>query len=174
MVPQALAYVHTEFLPEERGQGLRSLWITFPIGGMAGPLLGGLLTGADLFGLGWRPIFLVNLPVGLLAMIMIAVLMPHRRVTVAAARVDLVGMLLAGAVVISLMVPLIQGLQAGWPWWTVVLLIAFIPLVVDLRHAPAPPVVVRLPSRLTWLAQERGSAAGRLPGCSSPAWPRSC
>jgi EmrB/QacA subfamily drug resistance transporter len=163
MVPQVLAYVQTEFPPEERGKAFGLYGITFPIGGMAGPLLGGLLTGADLFGLGWRPIFLVNLPVGLLAMIMIAALMPHRRETVAAARVDLVGMLLAGAVLLSLMVPLIQGLQAGWPWWTVVLLIAFVPLLlIFLAHQRRRRRVGREPLLDLSLFERRGFGPGLL------------
>lgn len=148
MVPQVLAYVQSEFPPEERGKAFGLYGIMFPIGGMAGPLLGGLLTGADLFGLGWRTIFLVNLPVGLLALIMIAATMPGRGTTAATrtAAVDPVGMLLAGAVVLSLMVPLIQGMPAGWPWWAVALLILFVPLL------------------LIFLAQQRNrSRAGREP-----------
>jgi MFS family permease len=43
--------------------------MTFALGGVGGPLIGGLLTQADLFGLVWRPIFLINLPIGVLAMV---------------------------------------------------------------------------------------------------------
>lgn len=43
--------------------------MTFALGGVGGPLIGGLLTQADLFGLAWWPIFLINLPIGVLAMV---------------------------------------------------------------------------------------------------------
>ena len=138
MVPQVLAYVQTEFPPEERGKAFGLYGIAFPIGGLAGPLLGGLLAGSDLFGLGWRSIFLVNVPVGVIAVILIATLMPRRAAADVDAAVDPAGILLAGAVVAGLMVPLVQGLQAGWPWWSIALLVAVLPLaaifVIHQRH----------------------------------------
>lgn len=165
MVPQVLAYVQSEFPPEERGKAFGLYGITFPIGGMAGPLLGGLLTGADLFGLGWRTIFLVNPPVGLLALIMIAVTMPGRRASVESrtAGVDPVGMLLAGAVVLSLMVPLIQGMPAGWPWWAVALLVLFVPLVlIFLAHQRRRSRSGREPLVDPGLFRRRGFGPGLL------------
>ncbi|WP_152360950.1 MFS transporter [Microlunatus speluncae] len=163
MVPQVLAYVQTEFPPEERGKAFGLYGITFPIGGLAGPLLGGLLTGADLFGLGWRPIFLVNLPVGVLAMIMIAALMPRRNASTAAVRVDAVGTLLAGAVVLSLLVPLIQGMPSGWPWWSVLLLIAFVPLLlIFLAHQRHRPRAGREPLLDLGLLRRPGFGPGLL------------
>jgi MFS family permease len=69
MVPQVLSFVQVEFPAAERARAFAVYGMTFALGGVSGPLLGGLLTQADLFGLGWRPIFLVNLPVGLLALL---------------------------------------------------------------------------------------------------------
>ncbi|WP_435866412.1 MFS transporter [Streptosporangium sandarakinum] len=50
MVPQGLSFIHTEFSEAEQGRAMGFYGMTFPIGGLAGPLLGGLLTRADLFG----------------------------------------------------------------------------------------------------------------------------
>jgi MFS family permease len=69
MVPQVLSFVQVEFPAAERARAFAVYRMTFALGGVSGPLLGGLLIQADLSGLGWRPIFLVNLPVGLLALL---------------------------------------------------------------------------------------------------------
>ena len=70
MVPQTLAIVPALFPPHERGRAFSLFGLTAgPRDRVSGPLIGGLLINADLFGLGWRPIFLVNVPVGLLAIV---------------------------------------------------------------------------------------------------------
>jgi MFS family permease len=63
-----LSFVQVEFPAAERARAFAVYRMTFALGGVSGPLLGGLLIQADLSGLGWRPIFLVNLPVGLPAL----------------------------------------------------------------------------------------------------------
>jgi MFS family permease len=69
MVPQVLSFVQVEFPAKERPRAFAIYGMTFALGGVGGPLIGGLLTQADLFGLVWRPIFLINLPIGVLAMV---------------------------------------------------------------------------------------------------------
>ena len=64
MVPQVLSFVQVEFPAKERPRAFAIYGMTFALGGVGGPLIGGLLTQADLFGLVWRPIFLINLPIG--------------------------------------------------------------------------------------------------------------
>lgn len=131
MVPQVLSFVHVEFPGEERGRAMSYYGMTFPIGGVSGPLLGGLLVQADLFGWGWRTIFFVNVPIALFAAVGAALLMPaprglrHRQRRVGA---DVPGVLLLAAALLAVLVPLVQGRELGWPLWTVLLLVAAVPL----------------------------------------------
>ncbi|MFI5584439.1 MFS transporter [Amycolatopsis sp. NPDC051758] len=127
MVPQVLSFIHAEFDEQERPKAMTWYAAAFPLGGLAGPLLGGALTEADLFGTGWRAIFLVNLPIGVLALAGALVTMPsrpgfHRH------RMDLGGLALLTAALFAVFYPLVQGRELGWPMWTVVLLVAAVPL----------------------------------------------
>src|SRR4029077_6330533 len=68
MVPQVFSLIQRNFAGSARAQAL-SLWAaTLALGGVVGQVLGGLLVSADLFGTGWRPVFLVNVPIGLILM----------------------------------------------------------------------------------------------------------
>lgn len=65
MVPQVLSIIHVTFPAEERGKVFGMFGAMIGLGAVAGPMIGALLTEWNLFGLEWRPIFLVNLPVGI-------------------------------------------------------------------------------------------------------------
>src|ERR1700729_318355 len=67
MIPQVLAVIQVIFPAAERIKALASFGGTAGLGTVSGPLLGGLLTQHNLLGLGWRPIFLINVPVGIVA-----------------------------------------------------------------------------------------------------------
>ncbi|MGW5719529.1 MFS transporter [Amycolatopsis sp. NPDC003865] len=127
MVPQVLSFVQAEFDERERPKAMAWYAGAFPVGGLAGPLLGGALTQADLFGTGWRAIFLVNVPVGVLALAGAAVTMPNRPGFLRH-RLDVVGLALLTAVLFAVFYPLVQGRELGWPVWSVVLLVAAAPL----------------------------------------------
>lgn len=102
--------------------------MTFPIGGLAGPLLGGLLTQADLFGWQWRTVFFVNVPIAVAAAAGAALVMPARRGTARGGRPDLVGVLVLAAALLAVLYPLVQGRELGWPAWTFLLMAAALPL----------------------------------------------
>ena len=89
---------------------------------VVGLLLGGVLLGADIAGTGWRPIFLINVPVGVLALVLVPRLLPESRVT-APHGVDRAGTALLAIALLALMVPLLEGRALGWPVWTVALLV---------------------------------------------------
>ncbi|MCX4750816.1 MFS transporter [Kitasatospora sp. NBC_01287] len=116
MVPQVLSIIHATFPAEERGKVFGMFGAMVGLGAVSGPLLGALLTEWDLFGLQWRPIFLINLPVGVAGL-----LLGRRFITESRAervlRLDLVGMALAGLGLLMLLYPLTQGREAGWPLW---------------------------------------------------------
>jgi EmrB/QacA subfamily drug resistance transporter len=127
MVPQVLAFIHAEFDERERPKAMTWYAGAFPLGGLAGPLLGGALTQADLFGTGWRAIFLVNVPIGVLALIGAFATMPSRPGFLRH-RMDPVGLALLTAALFAVFYPLVQGRELGWPAWSIVLLVAAVPL----------------------------------------------
>jgi predicted MFS family arabinose efflux permease len=99
---------------------LRALGTYSTVMGVAaasGQLVGGLLIHADLFGLGWRTIFLVNVPVGLAAYVLAPRTLPESRLP-ERAHVDVVEVLLSTAALVALMLPLLEGRRLGWPEWT--------------------------------------------------------
>jgi EmrB/QacA subfamily drug resistance transporter len=126
MVPQVLAFIHAEFPQSEQGKAMGFYGMTFPIGGLAGPLLGGLLTEADLFGWHWRTIFFVNVPIAVAATIGALLVMPARGPGRAGA--DTTGVLVLAAALLAVLYPLVQGRELGWPAWTFALMIAAVPL----------------------------------------------
>jgi MFS family permease len=122
LAPQCLATVSALFRNEERPRVLSIYGATFGLGAVAGQALGGVLINLDLFGLGWRIIFLVNLPI--IALILIFGL-PLLKETRAAGKpdIDYGGVLLLSLTLALLIVPLVEGREAGWPLWSIMMLI---------------------------------------------------
>ena len=120
MAPQALSSVHGLFPARERGLALSIYGVTLGLSSIAGQLLGGLLVWADIDGFGWRLIFLVNLPIALVAFFAAIPLL--RQSHGARQRLDLGGVALSAASLSALVVPLIMGRERGWPWWSIALL----------------------------------------------------
>lgn len=117
MTPQVLAIVAVIFPPAERGGAFALFGLSAGLASVAGPLAGGLLIEGNFFGLDWRPIFLVNVPVGLLTVLAGWLVLPKMPGN-PALKHDFVGVLIAGAAVFLLVFPLIEGRGFGWPWWT--------------------------------------------------------
>ncbi|MGW4161130.1 MFS transporter [Streptomyces sp. NPDC004788] len=116
MVPQVFAYV-TVLVPAARRHSVYgAVGIVMGAATIGGQLVGGLLIGADLFGAGWRTVFWVNAPIGA-ALFLLA--LRHLPATGSAAgrTLDLPGVLVLSAALFLLVLPLIQGQEAGWPWW---------------------------------------------------------
>jgi MFS family permease len=118
MAPQALASVHALFPAHERGRALSIYGVTLGFSSIAGQLLGGALVVADLGGFGWRLIFLVNLPVAIGAFVAAIPLLRDTR-GATRPRLDFVGVVLSAAALTALVLPLIEGRELGWPWWTI-------------------------------------------------------
>ena len=127
MVPQVLAVIQVIFPPAERIKALAGFGVTAGLGTVSGPLLGGLLIQHNLFGLGWRPIFLINVPVGVLAVAASAVLVRESRAP-RPPKLDPVGVGLISAALLLLLYPLVEGRQLGWPGWTFVAMAASAPM----------------------------------------------
>lgn len=128
--PQTLALVPVLFPPRERGLAFALFGLSAGLASVTGPVLGGWLISLDLWGLGWRPIFLVNVPVGLLTIFAALRFVPP----VAgdrSLRLDFVGIALAGFALLLILFPLIEGRQFGWPWWCFALIAAAVPVAVS-------------------------------------------
>lgn len=113
MLPQVLAIVHATFPADDKSKAISYFAIIAGLGAVAGPVIGGPLISADLFGLGWRMIFLINLPLGLVSFI--GVLTYIKDLTSSSQRQpDWIGALLFAASAVTLMYPLIEGRNTGW------------------------------------------------------------
>ncbi len=156
MVPQVLATIQAATAGQQRARALARYGATGGIAAVIGQLLGGLLVSANLAGTGWRPIFLVNVPIGIAGFVLARRYMPPTRAA-AAARVDGPGTLLLGVLVLTLLIPLTEGRSLHWPVWAIALLAAA-PVaaaalaVVEARAERAgktpfvPPSLIRLPT----------------------------
>jgi EmrB/QacA subfamily drug resistance transporter len=114
--PQVLAVIQLTFPDRQRGKAYGIYGAVSGIGVALGPVLGGALIQANIGGTSWRPIFLINVPVGIVAIAMTLRLVKETRGR--AGSLDPLGILLVSAAVLLLSIPLIQGQSAGWPAWT--------------------------------------------------------
>ncbi|MDB5409042.1 MAG: putative drug resistance transporter EmrB/QacA family [Rhodospirillales bacterium] len=130
MAPQALASVHALFPAHERGRALSIYGIAIGLSSIVGQLLGGALVGADIGGLGWRLIFLINLPI---AIVTFLAAIPLLREThgLHRPRLDLGGVALSSIALTVFVLPLVEGRARGWPWWSIAMLLTT-PLFVEL------------------------------------------
>lgn len=126
MVPQVLSIIQATFDARERGAAFGVAGAVSGLAAIAGPLLGGVLVSQDVWGLGWRTVFLINIPVGLFVLVAARLLLRESR-SDRAPRLDLVGVVLVTVSMLLLVYPLIEGRQAGWPAWTFVMLAASAP-----------------------------------------------
>ncbi|MFC4113753.1 DHA2 family efflux MFS transporter permease subunit [Nonomuraea zeae] len=125
MIPQGLGLIKEMFPPRELGKAFGMFGPVMTISSVGGPVLAGWLVDADFFGTGWRMIFLINLPIGLAAVLAALRFLPEYRLS-NATRLDLVGTALVSAAAFLLVFPLIQGQEQGWPVWTFVSMAASI------------------------------------------------
>jgi EmrB/QacA subfamily drug resistance transporter len=127
MVPQVFGLIRDLFKPQEIGKAFAILGPACGLAAILGPVVSGLLIDADLFGTGWRMIFLINVPVGAFVLVTgskhLPSVAPH-----GARRLDLTGVALAATGAFMLVFPLVQGRELGWPTWVKALLVASVPV----------------------------------------------
>ncbi|MDB5167618.1 MAG: drug resistance transporter, EmrB/QacA subfamily [Candidatus Saccharibacteria bacterium] len=127
MVPQVMSMMQIMYKPSERG-AINGLFGA--LGGLSaslGPVIGGLLIQANLFGLDWRPIFFINVPVGIVALILASRFLPEGK-SPHPLKLDVIGTVLVVLTLSLLVYPLIQGRELNWPTWTFVMLASAIPV----------------------------------------------
>jgi EmrB/QacA subfamily drug resistance transporter len=110
MTPGTLAIVTRTFPQEERGLALGIYGGISSLGLVAGPLLGGLLvtTGS------WRWVFFINVPIGVVAILMTLLFVPQSRVDVSSPRVDWLGLLLLSTGLMGLLLAVTRGIADVW------------------------------------------------------------
>jgi MFS family permease len=113
LVPQVVSLIQRTFVGPARVRALGAYTAVIASGMVVGQVVGGLLVTADLFGESWRPVFLINVPIGVVLMVAGARELPifervHRAL-------DLVGLILLSAAVLLLVVPLVLGHEQHWP-----------------------------------------------------------
>jgi EmrB/QacA subfamily drug resistance transporter len=140
-VPAVTAFIQLLFPGRVRGSAFAIMGAVIGVSTALGPIIGGLLI--QWFGNtnGWRLVFGVNLPIGIVALILAVILIPgHKQVLAITGRaeesietgMDWIGLVLLSGGLVAILVPLIEGQDKGWPAWTfltlaggVVLLVLF-------------------------------------------------
>lgn len=122
MVPQIMATVFAVFPAKDRAAASGAYGAVAGMAAVFGPILGGVFVNYDVLGLGWRAVFLVNVPIGVLGFIASAKLVPETR-SQRPLRMDLIGFVLVTASMALLLYPLVQGHEQDWPAWMFLALI---------------------------------------------------
>ena len=116
MIPQVLSSLQVMYAPHERAKAMGLFTGLAGLSAVLGPVIGAVLTEADLGGLGWRSIFLVNVPFGGLA-ILAAVRWVPESVAAHRPRIDVRGVSVLAVGLLAVLYPLTMGRELGWPTW---------------------------------------------------------
>jgi EmrB/QacA subfamily drug resistance transporter len=127
MVPQVMSLMQVMYKPRERAAVMGLFGALGGLSASLGPIIGGFLIHWNIAGLDWRPIFLINVPVGLFALAAGLRFLPPGKST-HPLKLDVIGTALVITALGLLVFPLIQGRELGWPRWIFALLLGSIPV----------------------------------------------
>jgi EmrB/QacA subfamily drug resistance transporter len=148
LIPQGFALVKVVFPPRDLRKALIPFGPVMGLATVAGPILAGWLLHVDLFGSQWRSIFLINVPIGIVAWTLAWCFLPLRTGEDANARLDPGGVGLLTVASALLIIPLVQGRELGWPLWTYLSMagsiVALALLVVSERRSRHPVITPSL------------------------------
>jgi len=123
LVPQVFSIIQLNFTGPARARALSAYAAVLSTGAVTGLVLGGVVVTADLFGTGWRPVFAINVPIGIVLAAAVPRLVPPDETSTCApaggraARLDLAGLAAAACAVLLIVLPLVLGPEEGWPAW---------------------------------------------------------
>jgi EmrB/QacA subfamily drug resistance transporter len=117
LAPQVLSILGVIYTGADRARAFGAYGVVAGLAAASGQLIGGALVQANVLGLGWRTCFLINVPVGILALALAPRLVPETRAE-RPTRLDVVGTLLVTLGLTAIILPLVEGRQYGWPAWT--------------------------------------------------------
>jgi EmrB/QacA subfamily drug resistance transporter len=129
MAPNILSILGVVYTGPARVRAISVYGMVMGLAATSGQLIGGILIRTDVAGLGWRAIFWINVPVGVAALLAAPRLIPESR-DQHGSRLDLTGVALITACLVAVVLPLVEGRQAGWPAWSWAALGAAVPLAV--------------------------------------------
>jgi len=121
MIPQGFGMLKEVFAEDEMSKVFGAFGPMMGLSMLAAPILAGALVEANLWGVGWRLVFLINVPIGITTFAGAVRVLP-RTVAHPGIRLDTGGMILVGLALTTIIYPLIQGRAAGWPAWTFIML----------------------------------------------------
>ncbi|HJP80947.1 MAG TPA: MFS transporter [Candidatus Saccharimonadales bacterium] len=127
MVPQVMSLMQVMYKPSERAGVMGLFGALAGVAASLGPVIGGFLIHANIAGLDWRPIFLINVPVGVFAFFMAMKYLPNGK-SAHPLHLDILGTGLITIAMLLLVFPLIQGRELDWPVWTFIMMAAAIPV----------------------------------------------
>src|SRR5262245_6644975 len=119
MTPQVATIIQLRYEGADRARAMALFATVLAVGVVAGQVLGGVLVSADLLGLSWRPVFLVNVPIGAALLIVGRRTLPFTKAP-ERRRLDLGGVALCASALLMILLPLLLGREEGWPAWTFV------------------------------------------------------
>lgn len=119
VLPHVIGFIRDVFPPEELGKAFAIFGPVFGLGGILGPIVGGFIIDGNIASTGWRAVFLVNIPIGIINFALAWKYLP-KKASDHSIKIDLLGSLIIIASSGLLLLPLIQGQEAGWPAWTFV------------------------------------------------------
>ena len=117
LTPNVLSIIGVLYNGPDRLRALSAYGTVMGVAAVSGQLIGGALMATNVAGLGWRSCFLINVPVGALALVLAPRLIPESRAQ-SSPRVDLPGTVLITVALTAVVLPLVEGRQHGWPAWT--------------------------------------------------------
>jgi hypothetical protein len=150
--PQVLSIIGVAYTGPDRVRALSVYGIVLGLAPVGGQFVGGVLVQADVAGLGSRSCFLINVPIGALALALAPGPVPESR----AGRLDVAGTVLVPAGLTAVILPLVEGRNHGSPLWTWLALVA------------APAILLTVAAHQRRLAR-RGGAPLLDPACSTTA-----
>lgn len=169
MVAQVLAAIQVHFAGPGRVRALGLYPVALSGSAVAGQVLSGVLVSADLLDSGWRPVFLLNVPIGAGALAAGLRYLPVDVREGPARRLDLAGLATLSAALLLALLPLVLGPGEGWPAWSVISLVGALPalwafVVVERRASarggsPLLNLEVLRPT-VSWALGAQGAAVG--------------
>ena len=121
MIPQCFGLIRDLF-GKDMGKAFAAFGPAIGLATIVGPVVGGLMIDWNPLDLGWRSIFAINLPLGIIAGYVGSRVLPSTEPTARGERLDVLGALIAGTGAFLLVYPLVAGREQGWPTWSFVAL----------------------------------------------------
>src|ERR1700749_4303962 len=145
MIPQGFGLLKEVFDNQELGRATRLFGPTTGLAMLGAPILAGALIDANFWGIGWRLVFLINVPIGVLVLPLAVRSLPRGGASRPGMKLDLGGVLLVGLALVAIIYPLIQGRADGWPAWSFAVLAAGAILLLVFvryeRHGQSNPLI---------------------------------